>query len=202
MDTKCDKERNCWYCKTLCQNCCFKPASYGIISNTPHGRVVFCSDKCQILSPGMFTSPQVFIISSEKPPPLGVYIHCAPVFASHIELQHVYIRLLNKKQFPCEMEVSICVGDESLYPCNKPYAVFYSHHLFHQLFVEFFINSDLLAVEPLPHTANESSWNAILQLNEAAAVRKILEKSKLDNITSLQLAQIIGNTVSSIDRGI
>ena len=151
----------------------------------------------------MFTSPQVFVISPVESPPLGVHIHCAPVSPAHREIQHVYIRLLNKKQFPCEMEIAICVGDgRGFYPRNRPYAVFYSHHLFHQLFVEFFSNSDLFAVEPLPHTANEGSWNAILQLNEATAVRKILEKSNLEDITTLQLAQIMSNIVSDDSRDV
>ena len=200
MDTKCEKERKCWYCKALCQNCCSKLASYGRISNTPHGPVVFCSDACQTLSPGMFTLPQVFVISSMESPPSDIHIHCAPISPSHLEIQHIYIRALNKRQFPCEREITICVGDGGSFPCNKPYVVFYSHHLFHQLFVEFFINSDLLAVEPLPHTANESSWDAILQLNEAAAVKKILEQSNLEDITIVQLAQIMSNTVCNDSR--
>ena len=164
--------------------------------------MVFCSNACQILSPGMFTLPQVFVISSMESPPSGVHIHCAPISPSHLEIQHIYIRALNKRQFPCEREISICVGDGGSFPCNKPYVVFYSHHLFHQLFVEFFINDDLLAVEPLPHTANESSWDAILQLNEAAAVRKILEQSNLEDITIVQLAQIMSNTVHNDSRDV
>lgn len=193
MDTKCESERKCWYCKSLCQNCCSKPASYGRISNTPNGRAVFCSKACQILSPEMFTSAlQVFQISPMEPHPKDVHIHCAPVSSSHHEIQHIYIRLLNKKKFPCEMEIAICVGDgtDADYPSNRPYVVFYSHHLFHQLFVEFFINDELLAEEPLPKVSNEASWNAILQLNEAAAVRKILEKANLETVTLLKLAEV------------
>ena len=78
-------------------------------------------------------------------------------------------------------------GSESC-PANKFYAVFYSHHLCHQLFVEFFINAELHATEPLPQIANENSWNAILDLNEANAIQKCLEKGSLLDITLMQLA--------------
>ena len=148
-----------------------------------------------MLSPGFLKDPpHVFIISPSEPPPSGINIHCSPLSKSHQEVVHLYIRLLNKKNFPCEIEFAIYIGDGcGSFPSNKPYAVFYSHHLCHQLFVEFFISSVLLAEEPLPQIANESSWNAILKLNEANILQKCLEKGDLLEIVLLQLSQLLVN---------
>lgn len=192
FDTKCDRDRQCWYCKFLCQNCCLNHAAYGRMCPGHRGMNVFCSESCQILSPGfLMDPPHVFVISPSEPLPSDIHIHCSPLSKSHQEIVHLYIRLLNKKNFPCEIELAICIGDGSRnFPSNRPYVVFYSHHLCHQLFVEFFINSELLAEEPLPQIANETSWNAILQLNEANAIQKCLEKGALLEITLLQLSQL------------
>ena len=191
MDTKCSRDRKCWYCRGLCQNCCLKAVAYGRISSGPHGINQFCSESCQMLSPGMFTSPQVFFITPSTHPPHGVHIHCNPVNEHHREIQHIYIRLLNKQNFPCEMEICLCVGDGTGgCPPNRPYIIFFSHHLFHQLFAEFFISVDLLAEEPLPHTANETSWDFILRLNEATAVRKVFEKADVLETTMSQILQL------------
>ena len=191
LDTKCSRDRKCWYCRSLCQNCCQKSVAYGRIASGPYGPNQFCSESCQLLSPGMFSSPQVFLISPTTPPPQGVYIHCDPINQQHREIQHIYTRRLNKKKFPCEIEICLCVGDGTDgCPPNRPYIVFYSHHLFHQLFAEFFVSEELLAEEPLPHTANEASWNSILQLNEAMAVRKILESADVLETTMAQIHQL------------
>ena len=191
FDTKCGKDRKCWYCRYLCQNCCLNHAAYGrLFPSSCHGMSIFCSESCQILSPGLLKNPpHVIVISSSQPPPGNVYVHCYPLSESHQEIVHLYVRLLNKKNFPCEIELAIYIGDGSeSCPANKSYAVFYSHHLCHQLFVEFFINAELLATEPLPQIANENSWNAILNLNEANAIQKCLEKSSLLDITLMQLS--------------
>jgi len=192
FDTKCDKDRKCWYCKFLCQNCCLNHAAYGRMSLGSHGVNIFCSESCQILSPGFLENPpHVFILSSSKPPLSGIYVHCSPLSTSHQEIVHIYIRLLNQKNFPCEIEFAIYIGDGSESCCpNKPYVVFYSHHLCHQLFVEFYITSELMAEEPLSQITNETSWNYILQLNEASVLQKCLEKSSLLEITLLKLSQL------------
>ena len=195
MDTKCSKDRKCWYCRSLCQNCCLKSVAYGRIAPGPYGPNQFCSESCQLLSPGMFSSPQVFFISPTIPPPQGVYIQCDPINQQNIEIQHIYIRLLNKQNCPCEMEICLCIGDGTDgCPPNRPYIVFYSHHLFHQLFAEFFISVELLAEEPLPHTANEATWNSILTLNDALAVRKVLEKADVLETTMVQILQLKGKS--------
>lgn len=166
-------------------------AAYGRMSHGLHGLNIFCSESCQILSPGFLKDPpHVFVISPSEPPP--IYVHCTPIGTNHQQIVHIYVRLLNKKNFPCEIEFGIYIGDFSQ-PCllNRPYVVFYSHHLCHQLFVEFFINSELLAEEPLPEVANESSWNAILQLNEANVLQKCLDKGDLLETTLLQLSELL-----------
>ena len=178
FDTKCDSGRKCWFCRYLCQNCCIKPFAYGRVSNTPQGIAYLCNEHCQKLTPEKFGSQQFVVITTSHTSTEDISIHCAPISPLHRELSHVYLRLLNQKNFPCEMEVALCIGDGTEgCPPNRPYIVFYSHHLFHQLFVEFFVNTELLAEEPLPQVANETSWNAILQLNDAQAIRKCFEKS-------------------------
>ena len=191
FDTKCRKDRQCWYCKFLCQNCCLNHAAYGRISPGPHGLYIFCSETCQALSPNFFKSPEVHIIASSETPPSGVIIHCSPISKTHQEILHLYIRRLNKQKYPCEIEFAICIGDgtESC-PGNRPYVVFYSHHLCHQLFTEFFINVTLLAEEPLPQIANEISWNALLQLNEANALQKCLEQADLLETALILLSEL------------
>lgn len=157
----------------------------------PHGMYIFCSETCQALSPNLFKSPETHIISPSEAPPGGICIHCSPISKTHQEILHLYIRRLNKQKFPCEIEFAICIGDGTeLCPPNRPYVVFYSHHLCHQLFIEFFINVTLLAEEPLPQIANEISWNAVLQLNEANALQKCLEQADLLEIALLQLSEL------------
>ena len=192
FDTKCSQDRKCWYCRFLCQNCCLHHATYGRLFRGCHGMNMFCSESCQILSPGFLKNPpHVFVISSSQPPPNDIYIHCYPLSQQHQEITHLYVRLLNKKGAPTEIELAIYVGDgtESC-PVHIPYVVFYSHHLCHQLFVEFFVSADLMATEPLPQVANENSWDAILQLNAANAIQKCLEKGDLLDLTLIQLAEL------------
>lgn len=109
----------------------------------------------------------------------------------HQEVVHIYIRLLNNKNIPCEIEFAIYIGDGSKScPANRSYVVFYSHHLCHQLFIEFFISLELMATEPLPQIANENSWNTILELNQAQALQKCLEKADVLDITLIQLSEL------------
>ena len=163
------------------------------MSPGPHGLNIFCSESCQVLSPGFLKDPpHVFIISRSEPPPNNIYVHCSPMNDCHQEVVHLYIRLLNKQNFPCEIEFAIYIGDGSQScPPNRPYVVFYSHHLCHQLFVEFFINCELMAEEPLPQIVNDISWNAILKLNESNVIQKCLEKGNLLETTLLQLTQLL-----------
>lgn len=150
----------------------------------------FCSASCQVFSPDFFKAQEVYVVSSEAPPK-DIHIHCFPIGRSHQKLLHLYIRRLNTKKFPCEIEFLFCVGDgtESC-PNGRPYVVFYSHNLSHQLFADFFINTLLLAEEPLPQVANEISWNSILKLNEANVLQKCLEQADLLETALLQLSEL------------
>lgn len=199
FDTKCDKERKCWYCDNLCQNCCLKPAVFGRNAKVCNKIVFFCSEVCQNLSPDNFKSLQIYSLCDLNIPP-DIYVHCTPLSPSHTTLQHLYIRQLNNKKFPCEIEFAICVGDGTEgCPSLKPYVVFYSHHLFHQLFIEFFINDHLLAEEPLPHSVNESAWNSIVEINEANVIMKCLDKAQLTEITLFQLYEATNKTSTEIN---
>ena len=93
--------------------------------------------------------------------------------------------------FPCEIETAVCVGDGTKgCPANKAYVVFYSHHLFHQLFLEFFINSQLTAEEPLPHNENENAWKYILKLNDAKALLRCFEIANVAELLILQIHEL------------
>lgn len=137
------------------------------------------------MTPEKFEAQKAFVISQDNVNSKDIQIHCGPVDLQHQIISHVYVQLRNQNGFPCEIEVALCVqskADENS-PKNRPYVVFYSHHLFHQRFAEFFINTSLLAEEPLPSVSNQRSWELLLQLNEAQAVRKCFDKcSVLDDV--------------------
>ncbi|XP_065906764.1 uncharacterized protein [Dysidea avara] len=190
FDTKCKKDAECWYCRTLCQNCCQREAAFGRTAHACDGTVLFCSKHCQDLSPEHYKSMEIFDLCTMEIPSY-IFIHCAPLSSSHTTLQHVFIRKLNNMNFPCEIEIAVCVGDGTEgCPTNKPYVVFYSHHLFHQLFLEFFINSQLIAEEPLPHSINENAWKYILKLNDAKALLKCLDIANVAELLLLQIHEV------------
>jgi len=190
FDTKCKKNAECWYCRTLCQNCCQKEAAFGRTAHACDEIVMFCSKHCQDLSPEHYKSMEIFDLCTREIPS-NIFIHCAPLSSSHKILQHIFIRKLNNMDFPCEIEIAVCAGDGTKgCPTSKPYVVFYSHHLFHQLFLEFFINSQLTAEEPLPHSLNENAWKYILKLNDAKALLKCLELAKVAELLLLQIHEL------------